>query len=64
MTGTIKDDSVEWAFSNGEGKVTYSGSIKDQKKIEGAILYSIHPKMKFVAEKISDSTDEKKIAKK
>ncbi len=63
VTGTIKDDSVEWSFSNGEGKVTYTGSIKDVKKIEGAIIYSIHPKMKFVAQKISDSTDEKKVAK-
>jgi len=64
VSGTIKQDSVEWAFSNGEGKVTYTGSIKDAKRIEGAIIYSIHPKMKFVAEKVSDNTDEKKIAKK
>jgi hypothetical protein len=62
VSGTIKADSVEWAFSNGEGKVTYTGAIKD-KKIEGSIVYSIHPKMKFVADKISDSTDEKKVAK-
>ncbi len=64
LSGTITGDSIEWAFSNGEGKVTYTGSIKGAKKIEGVIVYSIHPKIKFVAEKISDSTDEKKIAQK
>jgi hypothetical protein len=64
ITGAISGDSIKWTFNNGEGPVRYEGTIKNDKKIEGEIGYYVHAKIKFVAEKISNNTDEKKLPKK
>ncbi len=52
VTGTVTGDKVVWSFEAGEaGKVTYTGTIKSDTKIEGKAEYGEVGSGTFVAKK-------------
>jgi hypothetical protein len=52
VTGTVKGNTVEWSFDNGQaGKVTYKGTLEGEKKIKGTVVYGEVGSGTFTAEK-------------
>jgi len=52
VTGTVKGNSVEWSFENGQaGKVTYKGTLEAGTKIKGTVVYGEVGSGTFTAEK-------------
>ena len=40
VSGTVKDDKVEWSFDNEQvGKITYTGVVEGASKMKGSVAY-------------------------
>ena len=52
LSGTVKDDKVEWSFENEQvGKITYPGVVEGASKMKGTVVYGQLGSGTFTAEK-------------
>jgi hypothetical protein len=52
ITGTVKDDQVEWSFEGGQvGKVAYKGVLDGANKMRGSVTYGQLGAGTFTAER-------------
>ena len=52
VSGTVKDNKVEWSFDNEQvGKITYTGTLEGTSKMKGTVVFGQLGSGTFTAEK-------------